>query len=160
MTPLMVSTCERHIGEYLAGIHTPVYFKGQDISAKASFYVRFFVVSSADTLPIGMGETAKKRNVGLLQANIQLFPKASATDGLLDVIVASPTGVADMATMAARLFARLRGEVAHVDEVSGHRIRITVAEPVPYELDGDPEGRARVFEAEVAPGALLLMQHQ
>ena len=97
-------------------------------------------------------------NVGLLQANIQLFPKASATDGLLDVIVASPTGVADMATMAARLFARLRGEVAHVDEVSGHRIRITVAEPVPYELDGDPEGRARVFEAEVAPGALLLMQ--
>ena len=96
--------------------------------------------------------------MGLLQANIQLFPKASATDGLLDVIVASPTGVADMATMAARLFARLRGEVAHVDEVSGHRIRITVAEPVPYELDGDPEGRARVFEAEVAPGALLLMQ--
>jgi len=36
-------------------------------------------------------------------------------------------------------------------------VRIEVAERMPYELDGDTAGTARVFEAEVVPGALQLM---
>ena len=97
-------------------------------------------------------------NVGLLQGGIQLFPRASATDGRLDLIVASPTRVTDWASMAARVLARRPSEQDKVDEVAGQRVRITVAEEMPYELDGDTEGHATVFEAEVAPGALLLMQ--
>ncbi len=97
-------------------------------------------------------------NVGLLQGGIQLFPRASATDGKLDLIVASPKRVTDWAAMAARVLARRPNEQDKVDEVVGRRVRITVAEEMPYELDGDTEGHATVFEAEVVPDALLLMQ--
>ncbi|GAA1391456.1 YegS/Rv2252/BmrU family lipid kinase [Luteococcus peritonei] len=97
-------------------------------------------------------------NVGLLQGGIQLFPRASATDGRLDLIVASPRRVTDWASMAARVLARRPSEQDKVDEVTGRRVRITVAEEMPYELDGDTEGRATVFEAEVVPAALLVMQ--
>ena len=75
-----------------------------------------------------------------------------------DLIVASPTRVTDWASMAARVLARRPSEQDKVDEVAGQRVRITVAEEMPYELDGDTEGHATVFEAEVVPDALLLMQ--
>lgn len=98
-------------------------------------------------------------NVGLLQGGIELFPLASASDGLLEVVIASPTGMGDIATMAAKLFtpARVRGEVAHVDELRGRKVRFEVGDPTPCELDGDMASRCRVFEAEVAPGALQLV---
>lgn len=70
MTPAMITACERYIGQDLVGLGAPVFFKGQDIPSGVSVYVRFFVVPSDETLPIGMGETAKKRNVGLVQASV------------------------------------------------------------------------------------------
>lgn len=70
MTPLMVSTCERLVGEHFdAELGAKIYFKGQDIPDGASTYVRFFVVASPDTYPMGLGMDAKKRNIGLLQMN-------------------------------------------------------------------------------------------
>lgn len=69
MTPAMISACERFIYE-LPRRGFPVYFAGMDIAKDDTTYVRFFVVSSEDTLPLGLGETAKKRNVGLVQATV------------------------------------------------------------------------------------------
>ncbi|WP_420176698.1 YegS/Rv2252/BmrU family lipid kinase [Luteococcus sp. OSA5] len=97
-------------------------------------------------------------NVGMLQGGIQLLPNARPNDGLLDLIVASPRGYVDMATMTARFLGR-RGTVDGVDQVQARRVRLEVAQQMPYELDGDSGGRTTVFEAEVAPGALLVMQH-
>ncbi|MEL4358764.1 MULTISPECIES: diacylglycerol kinase family protein [unclassified Luteococcus] len=97
-------------------------------------------------------------NVGLLQGGLQLMPKASATDGLLDVAIASPRNYADWAAMAAKVMALGSDRVNRVDQLQARRVRISVAEEMPYELDGDTAGRARVFEAEVVPQALLVMQ--
>lgn len=96
-------------------------------------------------------------NVGLLQGGIPLMPRASATDGLLDVIIASPRNVVDWAAMTAKVLARRGQRVPRVDQVQAKRVRISVAEAVPYELDGDTAGHTTVFDAEVAPGALTLM---
>lgn len=96
-------------------------------------------------------------NVGMLQANIQLFPRASATDGKLDFICASPRRLVDWAPMMAKLLARRPQDEGLVDELSGRKVRIEVGERMPYELDGDTEGSARVFEAETVPGALQVM---
>lgn len=97
-------------------------------------------------------------NVGMLQGGIQLMPRASASDGLLDLIVASPRSYVDMATMTAKVLGRVASDVDRVDQVQARKVRLEVAEKMPYELDGDTEGHTTVFEAEVAPGALLLMQ--
>lgn len=95
-------------------------------------------------------------NVGFLQANIQLIPDASPTDGLLDLVVASPRSVADWAKIVTRVLTR--GEkVERLEREQARRVRVEVAEPTPYQLDGDTEGEARVFEAEVVPGALAVM---
>lgn len=69
MTPAMISACERYIST-TPRLGAPVYFPGMDINKDVSTYVRFFVVPSEDTLPLGLGETAKKRNVGVVQATI------------------------------------------------------------------------------------------
>ncbi|MEL4503449.1 diacylglycerol kinase family protein [Luteococcus sp. H138] len=97
-------------------------------------------------------------NVGILQGGLQLMPRASATDGLLDVAIASPRNHADWAAMAAKVMALGSERVNRVDQLQARRVRISVAEEMPYELDGDTAGHARVFEAEVAPGALLVMR--
>jgi hypothetical protein len=70
MTPAMISACERLVGEDVDGIVVPVFFKGQEVPANVSSYVRFFVLPSEDTVPIGIGETAKSRNIGIVQANV------------------------------------------------------------------------------------------
>lgn len=97
-------------------------------------------------------------NVGILQGGLQLMPRASATDGLLDVAIASPRNYADWAAMATRVMALRSERVNRVDQIQAQRVRISVAEAMPYELDGDTAGHARVFEAEVVPQALLVMQ--
>ncbi|MDN5563532.1 MAG: phosphatase PAP2 family protein [Luteococcus sp.] len=97
-------------------------------------------------------------NVGILQGGLQLIPRASATDGLLDLSIASPRNHIDWAAMATRVMALRSERVNRVDQIQAQRVRISVAEEMPYELDGDTAGRATVFEAEVVPQALLLMQ--
>lgn len=96
-------------------------------------------------------------NVGSLQGGIQLFPHASAMDGKLDVVIASPRRLVDWAPMLAKVLTRRPQDEGLVDELAGRSVRIEVAERMPYELDGDTVGTARVFEAEVVPGALQLM---
>ena len=95
-------------------------------------------------------------NIGILQGGLQLIPGASATDGLLDLVVASPDGVLDVASMAARVLTRAE-QSERVLHIRARKVRISLDEPIPYELDGDTAGRATVFEAEIVPGALTLM---
>ncbi|SKF62327.1 Uncharacterised protein [Mycobacteroides abscessus subsp. abscessus] len=41
--------------------------------------------------------------------------------------------------------------------MQGRRVEISVAEPMPYQFDGDTLGEASTFEAEVVPGAVTVM---
>lgn len=117
-----------------------------------------FTLDDGEPQPRPNAMMAVVGNVGSLQAGIQLFPHASAADGQLDVIVASPRRLVDWAPMLAKVLTRRPQGEGLVDELTGRRIRIEVGEEMPYELDGDTEGRATVFEAEVVPGALRVMQ--
>jgi hypothetical protein len=67
MTPKMISTCEQHI---LSAAIGAVYFSNTDIPGDVSNHVRFFVLPSTETLPIGIGFDAKKRNIGIVQATV------------------------------------------------------------------------------------------
>ncbi|MDO5286299.1 MAG: diacylglycerol kinase family protein [Actinomycetia bacterium] len=94
-------------------------------------------------------------NVGTLQGGIRIFPSATADDGLLDVLIGSPTSVTDWAKVASGLLGG--AQVEPLEYAQGRHVVFEVDDPVEYQLDGDAAGRTRRFEAEVVPGGLTVM---
>lgn len=94
-------------------------------------------------------------NVGRLQGGIAVFPAASPTDGLLDVLVVSPDSPRDWARVAAGV--RHCGPVRGLERAQGSRVEITVDRPISFQLDGDTEGETTRFVAEIIPAALTVM---
>ncbi len=95
-------------------------------------------------------------NVGLLQGNIQLFPRAQPNDGRLDVIVTATRTRRDWAELVGRVLLRVRRSDPRVTELSGRHVSFELSEPVPFELDGDTGGLATRFDATIEPGALTI----
>lgn len=102
MTPNMISACEAHIINMMQVQfpNVPVIMSGQSVSADYSSYVRFWVMPSDETFQMGVSNTSKSRNVGLVQADVY-GPKDQG---------AGPTG--DVAHAIAKLFHRLPLEVS------------------------------------------------
>ena len=95
-------------------------------------------------------------NVGDLQAGVSLMPAADASDGLLDVLVASPRHVGDVAQMMAGVLLHSTREPL-LDRLTGRRVAIEVERPVLFQIDGDVVGEVQRLEIEVVPGAVRLM---
>lgn len=116
------------------------------------------------TVRVDGGEPFRRRaaviligNVGLVTGNIVLIPGATATDGLLDVMVASPRTPADWARLTAKVLTRRRTGDDRMDLVQGRRVRIVSDRPDAYQVDGDTGGQCSVLEAEILPAALQVM---
>ena len=95
-------------------------------------------------------------NVSSIQGGVAVLPDANPVDGLVDLLIANPSG--------AHGWLRLAGPSAGEDFVGGEeeqfqgsRITIWLDRPTLYEFDGDNVGRATIFTAEVVPGALTIM---
>lgn len=95
-------------------------------------------------------------NVGVLQANIVLFPHARPNDGLLDIIFGSPRRARDWAPIVRDVVLRRKRRSPRITQGQGKRVSIELAEPTPFELDGDACGRAVHFVAEVDADSLLI----
>ena len=94
-------------------------------------------------------------NVGEIQAGLRLFPDASCYDGELDLLVTGPEGFRQWFKWG---WGVLRRRPSHsVTQLAGKRVEITIAEPMPYQFDGDTLGEAKRFDAEVVPGAITVM---
>jgi diacylglycerol kinase (ATP) len=96
-------------------------------------------------------------NVGLISGNIELIPGASASDGRLDVMIASPRTVVDWARVTTKVLTRRRTGDDRLDLVQGKRVRIVSERPDAYQVDGDTAGSGSVLEAEVLAGTLVVM---
>lgn len=94
-------------------------------------------------------------NVGRIQGGVALMPAADPTDGVLDVLVASGGGLRGLVRMATRM--SRDDDDAPMRRFRGRRVDVVLDRPVAYQLDGDTEGEALAFTAEVVPGALLVM---
>jgi diacylglycerol kinase family enzyme len=94
-------------------------------------------------------------NVGQLEAGITLLPDAAPDDGKLDVIVLAPRTALDWAMLAGRILGK-RPTGRQADVLSGRRVRITAARPVPFEYDGEFVDERTELDVTVLPGALLL----
>lgn len=101
------------------------------------------------------GITCLVANNATLQAEIDLVPNCSMTDGLIDVIVAE---VEETAQLIRPLFV---GFVDHdgrrvtrpsLDMFRGKEVRVEASMPTQMEIDGDPmPGRVSAFSARVLP---------
>ena len=94
-------------------------------------------------------------NVGEVQAGLALFPHGTPFDGELDLIVTGPRGFGQWFKWGLKVLSKQTSH--HVTEMQGKRVEISVAEPMPYQFDGDTLGEASHFEAEVVPGAITVM---
>ncbi|CAI9402514.1 diacylglycerol kinase family protein [Aestuariimicrobium sp. T2.26MG-19.2B] len=94
-------------------------------------------------------------NVGEVQSGLSLFPEADPSDGLLDVVVTAPRNVGEWFAYGVGVLLRRRHKVLMRQ---GRHLRFDVAEPLPYELDGDTIDQARSFEARIEPGCLLIVR--
>lgn len=95
-------------------------------------------------------------NVGQLVGGINLLPRAKPHDGLLHVFVAAPHRVRDWVRTAAHIATRRGHKGDSIDNFSGSKVVVEIAEPDNYQLDGDVIGPFRRFEAVIKPRAVTV----
>lgn len=94
-------------------------------------------------------------NVGDLQAGLTIAPEATASDGELHVIVASPADPAELAQLISAVLTKGAAPESLVRR-PGRRVHVELAEEHPYQLDGDIAGNTTEMAFEIMPGALKL----
>jgi len=75
-------------------------------------------------------------NCGTLQGGIELFPQAQVDDGVLDLVVLTPTSLTGWAGAAAALVEE-GSDSPHLDRMTGRDITLSLAPPQKVQLDGD-----------------------
>lgn len=94
-------------------------------------------------------------NVSDLQAGLTLMPAASASDGVLDVLIASPRNQVELTQLVSAVLAQGR-EPATMDRRTGGRVHIQLGDKELYELDGDVIAETTELTFKVLPSALRL----
>ncbi|MFT3876585.1 MAG: diacylglycerol kinase family protein [Propioniciclava sp.] len=110
------------------------------------------------------GDTPVKRtpalalvaNVGALQGQVTIAPDAQPDDGVLDLLVASPSSVLEWGAITTRILTHSEDHPG-LERAQSKHIVIEASEPVAYQIDGDALGECRRIEATVLPQAVVLM---
>ncbi|MFC0582379.1 diacylglycerol/lipid kinase family protein [Micrococcoides hystricis] len=98
-------------------------------------------------------------NVGQLQAGVHFVPDAIIDDGLLDVVVLSPSGGLGWLSVARQtVTGRSRSNEA-IEFLQGKRVKFSVLDggDIACQLDGDVIGDITEITAQVDPGSLLVV---
>lgn len=95
-------------------------------------------------------------NVGELQKGVSIMPDASAHDGRLDVLVATPHSRLEMAQMVTDLITD-NTDGTNIARYTGKRVRLQIEEPAPAQIDGDVIDDVTDITFEVKPGDVQLV---
>lgn len=95
-------------------------------------------------------------NAGRLQAGLEFVPDAKLDDGLLDLVVMSPRSALGWIWIALKTAFRHRRPIPVIDYSQAKRIRITAAEEIGSQLDGDTTGKVVGVTVKVMPLALRI----
>jgi len=104
-------------------------------------------------------------NCGMIQGGITLLPDAVPDDGQLDVLLVSAEGAAgwfdaarsvlwDNGVLRALGGAQQAVSSESARHASAQRLRVTLREPQPFEIDGEEAGEVSSFTVRVQPGAV------
>ena len=86
-------------------------------------------------------------NCGSLQAGMVLVPSARFDDGYLDAVLFTPRHAWDWAKILAKTVTRFSAEIPVMTVRQSRRARITMEEPMPFQVDGDAVGNVVAVEA-------------
>lgn len=94
-------------------------------------------------------------NVSDLQPGLTIAPAASACDGILDILVASPASQVELAALAAAVVAQAPTPPT-LELLTGQKVKVLLDTEQLYQLDGDVAGTTGELNFQVLPGTLLL----
>ncbi len=148
---IMESTSEQLKSRIGWGAYVPAGFRNM-------FTDRFHVTLSTDG---GPEETKRARmvvigNCGKITGGIDLLPDAEPDDGMLDVIVLAPRGVAAWASVATRVITRSDRTSSTLSRYRCQTATVEVDEPQRVQVDGDVVGEATRLAVEVQPRVLIV----
>jgi diacylglycerol kinase (ATP) len=95
-------------------------------------------------------------NMGRITGGIPAFDEAKPDDGWLDVGVATASSPVQWARTLGRMVIGRSGRSPFVRTTRGRRIKITLASPLLYELDGGDRDAVTKLAVKVVPGALTV----
>lgn len=95
-------------------------------------------------------------NCGMLQAGMELVPSAAFDDGHMDAVLLTPRHALDWARIVAKTALRFSSEIPVMRVRQARAGKLTMAEPMPFQIDGDAVGEVISVRAKVAPGSLIV----
>ncbi|MGN6796081.1 MAG: diacylglycerol/lipid kinase family protein [Streptosporangiaceae bacterium] len=95
-------------------------------------------------------------NVGKLFGGVEVFGDARPDDGVLEVGLVTADRPAQWARTFGRLAAGSPEKSPFVKVTSGHKIRISLNEKMPYELDGGDRKKTRKLRIKVHPSSVRI----
>lgn len=93
-------------------------------------------------------------NCGILQAGMVLVPSARFDDDHMDTVLFTPRHALDWVRIVAKTTLRFTADLPVMTVRQAKTVRISVAEPLPFQIDGDSVGEVISVSAVVDPGAL------
>lgn len=95
-------------------------------------------------------------NCGKLMGDVQIFPEALFTDGILDLLVLAPRGRFGWLNVVAGVFGKGSKGNESVQSYSGKSAEIELESPQEFQLDGDHLGMAKHLRVSVEPQTLTI----
>lgn len=95
-------------------------------------------------------------NCGTLQAGIRLIPEAKFDDGHMDVALFTPRHALDWARVIAKTAFRYSADIPVMKVRQARSGRLTMAEPMRFQIDGDAVGDVISVSARVEPESLIV----
>ena len=95
-------------------------------------------------------------NCGKLMGGLEIFPNASITDGLMDILTLSPQGRFGWLSVILGVFGKNSKRNQAVQSLSGKCAEIILDSPQEFQLDGDHLGPATHLQITVAPQTLII----
>lgn len=89
--------------------------------------------------------------------NAYISPKASLSDGLLDVCVVKPFPLALFPAVVLRMFTKTSDHSRYLEIIKGKNIRIVSYDNVRVHVDGEPRGAGREISISVNPSSLSVL---
>ena len=95
-------------------------------------------------------------NCGLLPGGFPLLPAARPDDGVLDVGILAPAGLADWVSVGYRAVAGSHRDDRRLERYRARHVEIRAAKALPRQVDGEMIGPGTSLSAVVQPHALLV----
>ncbi|MEO8222987.1 MAG: diacylglycerol kinase family protein [Specibacter sp.] len=93
-------------------------------------------------------------NCGKLMGGVEIFPDASVTDGIMDILTLAPKGKFGWLAVILGVFGKNNKGNQAVQSLSGKSAEISLDRPQEFQLDGDHLGPATHLHITAAPKAL------